>query len=94
MSHAGFTDFQRNTKSGNVRPRPVLVAGVVMAAPASSADKVRVRALGDASGFYLGEASWPKPAPPKELPAEGDECLVGIDNRGRPYIIAWWEPGW
>jgi hypothetical protein len=90
---AAFRDLH-DSQDRSARRRLSLVAGVVLEAPASAADKVRVGQLGDTSGLYLGEASWPKPAAPKELPAAGDECLVAIDNRGRPYIVAWDIPNW
>jgi hypothetical protein len=90
---AAFGDLHSSQRRAARRPLS-LVAAVVLEAPASSADKVRVQRLGDTSGLYLGEASWPKPAAPKELPAKGDECLVAIDNRGRPWIVAWNTPGW
>jgi hypothetical protein len=94
MSNAAFGDFQQNTRRGPGRPAPAHLVAIVLEAPASSADKVRVQAVGDTSGLYLGEASWPKPAAPKELPAKGDECLVALDNRGAPWIVAWAIPNW
>ncbi len=90
---AAFRDLH-DSQQRAARRRLSLVAAVVLEAPGSTADKVRVQQLGDTTGFYLGEASWPKPAAPKELPARGDECLVAIDNRGRPYIVAWDTPNW
>jgi hypothetical protein len=93
MSDAAFRDFQ-NSQGRSARRRASLVAGVVLEAPASSAEKVRVGQLGDTSGLFLGEASWPKPAAPKELPAAGDECVVAIDNRGVPTIVGWAIPNW
>jgi hypothetical protein len=92
MSDAAFRDFQ--TRQRHAAPaRAVNVLAVVLEAPATTADKVRVQAVGETSGHYLGEASWPKPAG-KEKPGAGDECLVSIDNRGAPWITGWAIPNW
>jgi hypothetical protein len=91
--HPAFGDLQ-NSQHRAARRRPSFLVGEVIEAPGSAADKVRVREQGDTSGLYLGEASWPKPAAPKELPAAGDVCLVAIDNRGVPWIAGWAIPNW
>jgi hypothetical protein len=70
-----------------------LLRAHVLAAPASTSHKVKVQAEDDTTGLYLGEASWPKPAG-KELPAKGDACLVAIDNKNLPWIVAWEIPDW
>ena len=90
---SAFGDLHQS-QARAARRRPQQVAGVVLEAPATAADKVKVAQAGDTSGLYLGEASWPKPAAPKELPAAGDECLVTIDNRGAPWITGWATPNW
>jgi hypothetical protein len=94
MSDQAFDDFQRNTRSQAVRRLPAHLLAVVLEEPATAADNVRVQAIGDFSGYYLGEAPWPKPAAPKELPEAGDQCLVALDNRGAPHIVSWAIPNW
>jgi len=92
MTSSGIRDLQRNTARVPGR-KPPLIPGVILETPPSSSDPVRVQAAGETGGRYLGEATWPTP-PGKELPDPGDECLVAIDNRGVPWIVAWATPDW
>jgi len=93
MATRAFGDMQQNARRVAARPHQGPVRAVVLAAPASTAHKVKVQAEGDTSGLYLGEASWPKPAG-KELPAKGDICLVAFDNRNVPWVIGWDLSNW
>jgi hypothetical protein len=92
VANRAFNDY-RDSTAALVPPTVDLIYARVLAGPASTADKVKVQAVHDTSGLYLGEASWPKPAG-KELPAADDKCLVAIDNRNMPWIVAWDIPNW
>lgn len=92
MGSAAYSDLRRNNAALSP-PTVALIEARVVAAPASAADYVRVQEADDTSGLYLGEASWPSPAG-GGLPAAGDECLVAVSNRRRPWVVAWAVPNW
>lgn len=92
MADRTFSDM-RTTSAALSPPTVALLYARVLAPPASVTDNVRVQAINDTTGLYLGEASWPKPAG-KELPDADDKCLVAIDNRNMPWIVAWDIPNW
>jgi hypothetical protein len=63
----------------------------VTATPATATDLVRVRTVYGAlgrNGIELGLATWVPPAG-KEKPAEGDICLVQLDEQGAPWVVGW-----
>jgi hypothetical protein len=88
--------FNRNVRQTNEPSFFRLVhAEVIAPAPTGSAVKAKVRALDEPGGgeHFLGEASWPQPAG-SAVPGTGDECLVGVDETGTPWVLGWAQSGW
>jgi hypothetical protein len=94
LSATDFKHISGNARQA-VRVRRDKIEAVIVQAPETTTDLATVAAVRGADGgaLILGEASWPKPAG-KELPEQGDVCLVELSETGRPWIVAWVVPNW
>lgn len=71
----------------NRTPDPVLYAGTVANTASSDDDRVRIRLPAVAVGFTTSALTW-APRPDGVRPHAGDRALVGIDDQGNEWLVA------
>ncbi len=94
-SLADMIDQDRRARSVEPAPQAQAYEGVIEADPVSINSKVAVTvpALDDGT-HSRGLAPWmPRAGAIQEMPAQGDRALVVFDQRGAPWVVAWWPEG-
>jgi hypothetical protein len=83
----------RDQINGQPPPLTVAYAARVARTPTGPDELLEVSLLhaGDLALLSSERAPYPDKG---VLPARDDECLVVIDDAGRPWVVAWNEPGW
>lgn len=63
--------------------------GIVASNPTKLSDRISVVVPDFDSNFRWEGCRWMS-RDAVSLPKRGDECLIRMDSRGQPWVLAWW----